>query len=247
MDAPDLHAVGLDFDNWASLLSAVDEAGLFVVDGDDSFKLLGVHTDPSGARLVYLDLGEGERFTQVSTVCPGGHTVDVIPVRAGLAMVDVLIDGQTSWRLLCDVDDPHSYAPRTRPTRCEDYHLGAIGYRVGVYPDEAAWRAAEETSQRSVRMGVRHLASPWLFAIYAGQAKPEDATSAASMSGVVTALEERTTQLTGQRWWCATIDCGMALQVALPGDLSPAPTVGSIVSGTVLTTGSTGVWEHVHG
>ena len=89
----------------------------------------------------------------------------------------------------------------------------------------------------STELDPLFITSPWLFALVDGSAEPKDANPSTFFQGIVERAELCTNTLTNQKWWKCLVDCGLDLNVALPYDIKPAPTPGSVIVGKVYLMG----------
>lgn len=259
----DLHALGFDFPDWEALVDALIGGGMISYTGIGPFKLVGHYQDGSGAGVGLVRFQEESGYTVPSLIGTGGHRVSAYQIYSSLAQLDIYDENnELCYRLLASVNDPQQYpiyrfGKEGKLARFDDYQLSAAALEVTVYPSVENWQAHQtpisysdsSLSDKSEKMfiGPKFVASLWLFALHAGDCKPEEANPAAMFKGVVQQAELRTNHLTGQHWYRAEVDCGFPIVVALPSETQPAPAPGSVIDGNVYLIGSTGFWNRDKG
>ncbi|MDU0347679.1 hypothetical protein [Actinomyces sp. MRS3W] len=243
-----LKALGLHAD-WGATAEALQHAKQMAVDPPDPYSHISVYNDPSGACVGLIDTRDGFSTETFTVHGAGGHTVEAWQVMPGTAEINLLDDdGELITRFLAFVDDPHMYPwyplkAVAGLARYSDYQLGAIAVDVNVYDSVEAWKAEQEPlNDAGMRIGPTFIASPWLFALYAGDATAEEASPVSMFKAVVKHVNVVTNRLTGVQWYRALADCGFECALALPMDTTPAPRVGSVVDGKAFLTGTTGFW-----
>ncbi|MCI7306402.1 MAG: hypothetical protein MR522_09125 [Trueperella sp.] len=242
-----LHAMGLHGD-WGATVAALENAPLMSIELPSHNAHISAYEDPSGWRVGLIDIADRYSTETFAVLGAGGHTVDVWQVLPGIAHVDLLdADGELFTRFLAFVDDPHMYPWYAlenvgEPVRVEDYQLGAIAVDLKVYDSVDEWEHnTEPLTEDGLRMGPSSIVSPWLFALYSGEAEPADVSPVAMFTSVIKEVEVVTNALTGLPWQRAVADCGFECALAFPADHKLHP--GNVVDGKAFITGSTSFWS----
>ncbi|VEI14061.1 hypothetical protein [Trueperella bialowiezensis] len=261
-----LEAIGY-LPDWQANLTLIDRSALRGVQTKSQWEHVVVYNDPSGSALSLFqstDGVSGESFTVHGTprIC-----VEAWQLTPGLVELTVMDEqGDVLTKILAQVDDPHMYPLYPlkavgEPARYDDYYLGAIAVDVDVFDNEDAWKktqtplasptlATEDVADGfpgEMYIGPRFVTSPWLFAVYGGDATAEEASAISMFKAVCKDVEIVVNQLTGKQWYRIHADCSIPVTLALPITTTPAPKVGSIVDGKVFLTGTTGFWLDHHG
>lgn len=262
MISPDLHSLGFDYPEWGDLVNAMCERPLKTVIDAGPFAAVSIYQDESGAAVSIFRYQDYPPYTSPSLQGTRGHHVKAYQIYPSLALLDIYEDGDIedpTYRLLAVVDDPHRYpiyefGKEGVLVEYDDYRLSAVALDVQIYPNEDEWKKNQTPIDMSdspdpdlpdeMYIGPKFVTSPCLFALYSGDAKPEEAGANAVFKGVVEKAELKTNHLTGQQWWCCEVDCGFPIITALPGDIEPAPAAGSVIDGDVFILGSSGFWDN---
>lgn len=256
-----LEAVGFlpDWQRNAKLLTPSD---IMRVPSDERWDHVAVYADPSGPTASFFQTADGDRGETVTVSGRSRVTVTGWQPTPGLAELSIKDDaGDDMAKVLAWVDDPHMYPvyPLTavgRPVRYREYAMGAIAVDVEVFHDVEEWRKAQTPLNTSpstqsisaddwpdeIYIGPTLVTSPWLFALYGGQATAEEASPLSTFKAVCREVAVATNHLTGRAWYRIEADCAFPVTLALPIDMTPAPRVGSVVDGEVILTGTTGFW-----
>lgn len=217
----ELHAIGIDLDPMPDPVREIFRYRMRGYSDTGGFELTALYVDPSGAKVA---VGRSERGSYVDAGLVGRHAspAEVFRVTDSLAHVDLMDrDGELSTRILAYVDDPVMYPwyplKAVGETRRLDVTIGALGTEVEVFSDLEAYLASQDVPGRNGRFGP-HVISPWMFALYAGDATAEEANGAAMFGAVCRELERRTNRLTGQDFWYIDADAGFPLTAAVAID-----------------------------
>lgn len=227
--------------------------------GGGGFEHVLVYADPSGASLCVFKPVSGGPDESFAVSGPALVDAEVWQPAPGIAVADVLGDeGELEARILVCVDDPHMYpayelAEVGPGALVKDFCVGAVAVDVQVFETVEAWRAqqspvdapglAKQGVAEQVFVGPSFVASPWLFAMFSGEAGPEDLSAISMVKAVCEEVEVVTNRLTGKQWYRVVADCGIPVNLALPIDTVPVPQPGSVVDGKAFLTGTTGVWR----
>ncbi|QHO91386.1 hypothetical protein CWT12_08775 [Actinomyces sp. 432] len=256
-----LEAVGFLAD-WQATYDLLTPPAMMGLPRNDQFNHIVVYADDSGANICLFETADGTSSESLTVAGPARVSVEGWQVVPGVAHVSVLYeDGEEMTRLLMWVDDPHMYPVHGLDAdgpvaRFHDYRVGAIAVNVEVFDSEEEWKKTQtpismkdspakrmdEDLPEEVYIGPRFVASPWLFALYGGEAGPEDASPIGMLKAVCNEVTIVTNRLTGNQWYKVNADCGFPITLGLPIDTTPAPQPGSVVDGKAFLTGTTGFW-----
>lgn len=189
----------------------------------------------------------GYRSQTMGIVGEGQHRVAVTQLIPGVAVVEILgADDQVLQRVIAHVDDPHMYGGHTTGdvysrTVFSDYRLGGVAIRVQRGLDEGVHAGFSQFT------GSRYLLTPKLFRDPACEQELQADYELSKFAMQITALEERTNQLTGRSWMWVQGDVGLAnghpLALALNMEDAADLQIGDTISGDVYLCGSTGLWD----
>ncbi|PFG27307.1 Uncharacterised protein [Corynebacterium renale] len=235
-----------DFDDNAALLDTVDVLAFDrVEDPVAGIARWAIYPDPSGANMGYFITADGTPASTFSLRSPYAVTAMATPLGVGIVEAELLDnEGETITKILVGVDDPMYFST----AGIAELRIGALADEVRVFDTVDEWRATQKPAVlddgQEVYIGPGFIASPWLFELAGNSSAIDDANPIAVLNGECSAVELRTNKLTGKSWYYVEIDCGFPLSVALPGNVSPAPHVGSVIDGSAFLTASTGAWYH---
>ncbi|MBE6482144.1 MAG: hypothetical protein E7Z94_07190 [Actinomyces ruminicola] len=256
-----LEAMGFLAD-WQATCELLPLPAMVGLPRNDQFNHIVVYADDSGANICLFETADGNPSQSLTVVGPARVSVEGWQVVPGVARLSVLDeDGEEMTRLLIWVDDPHMYPvyglEADGPVaRFRDYRVGAIAVDVEVFDSEEEWKKTQtpismkdspvKAMSDDVYIGPRFVASPWLFALYGGEAGPEDASPIGMLKAVCNEVAVVTNRLTGNQWYKVNADCGFPITLGLPIDTAPVPHPGSVVDGKAFLTGTTGFWLADH-
>lgn len=168
MDSPQLHAIGFDAPTVEEIITKAFEAGVRGVNSAPGFAMIGTYTDPSGARLAFLQR-EGESVnTTAGLVAETTYRAQVVRFTDLLARVALYSDegeGQLLTQYLAMVDDPVSYPQHDLQAEGEysvvkALQVGALAIDVEVFADADAFHASPESRAGELQLTVDTLLSP---------------------------------------------------------------------------------------
>ena len=246
---PELHAIGIDLAPVPDLAQLLFDSGISGIEKHDDFEMVGLYVDKSGAK-VAMGSCKGRVYVDAGLVSTQEYPAEVFRITDTLAHVDLLdTNGETVTRFLAYVDDPTAYPyydlAAVGEARTAQIRVGALGAKVRVFADLEAYRISQESSDEDLLQDL-HLASAWLFALYAGSCQVSDVNGIALLAVLCDSVELRTNELTGQPFWYVTGNCGVAdIAVAVAADISPSPVPGAVIAGHFLLTISDGVLEAI--
>lgn len=249
MDSPQLHALGFDTDDFNALTAAAFEAGVRGIDQAPGFAMIGTFTDPSGARLAFVQRDGEPIDTAAALRSDTAYRAQVLRFNDLMARVTLYSsegEGEQLTQFLALVDDPvcyeqHSASEEGHDTMVEALQVGMLGIDVEVFADEDAFYADEDTRFGDEQLSIAALMSPSLMSLTAGAIALDEATPIVFMSARVDAVETRRNELTGQEFQYATLSSQATFGCALPLDRPVA--VGNIVFGTFQAGVSSGLWD----
>lgn len=261
MEVNYLQAMGY-LPDWHENLALIDPSSIRGVQSKSNWDHIAVYTDPSGSTLSLFETTDGMSGESFTVHGKPRVSVEAWQLTPGLAELTVVDDGgDVLTKILALVDDPQMYPVYPlkavgEPARYDDYRLGAIAVEVDVFDDEDAWKKTQtplDTSTSKTKdmvedfpdemyIGPRFITSPWLFAVYGGQATAEEASAISMFKAVCEDVEIVVNRLTGTQWYRIQADCSIPVTLALPISTTPTPKVGSIVDGKAFLTGTTGFW-----
>ncbi|GAA4896516.1 hypothetical protein GCM10025789_12840 [Tessaracoccus lubricantis] len=249
MRSPQLHAVGFDFKNMDALTKAAFDGGVRGVNKAPGFALIGAYSDPSGARLAFL-----QRKGQAVNVSAGlrseaTYRAQVIRFTDLLARVAVYSPGEDGGLLaqfLAMVDDPiayeqHELGPGGGFSIIQALQVGALAMDVEVFADEAAFQASDAARVGAMLMEPRSMVSPSLMGLQAASITIEEATPTLLMAAVVEAVEVRRNELSGVDFQYVRASSIIDLTLAVPMEHPVEP--GNVVHGTFYATANAGTWD----
>lgn len=248
MDGNYLQSLGFPAD-WEATIRILQQAEQTEIHPPRPYTYISAYSDPSGFSVGLMDTEDGFSNETFTVHGVGDHTVEVWQVMPGTAEVSLLgKDGETHARFLAFVDDPHMYpwyplSSVGKPARYDNFQLGAVAVDVEVYDSVGEWEVHQGAHDDGIHPSPSFIASPWLFALYAGDASAQEASPISMFKAVVKEVHVVTNQLTGIKWYRAVADCGFDCVLALPIDQTPPPRPGSVVEGKVFLTGTTGFWN----
>jgi hypothetical protein len=243
MESQELQTLGFATDNPTKLLTAAvatgNVRGMQKVPG---FDLIGVFTDPSGARLSLVRRKGHDVRATPSLASSETHRAAVYRVGDHLAHASLFIGDDETVEVIVSVDDPTQYPERTEKDPdsfaiIQALTLGAIGLRADVYADEADFE--ENRPEQDREWSSRALASPSV-AVEPILSKTE-ISARAYASFVVESAWKRKNELTGREFWYGIGLSRVRLAFALPASMELQP--GNVVIGTFTLTASSGLWD----
>ncbi len=259
MISDDLHALGFDFPQWHDLVDALMAAGAHAIEDVGPYRGVALYQDADGAGVALVGYESEPPFTVTSLKGTRGFKVQAYQIYPTMALLDIYDDDdEIMTRLLATVNDPHMYpiyqfGDPQKLAVYNDYRLSGVALDVTVYRTEEEWRSEQTPLDMSesvvpgiadsTYLGPEFIASPWLFALYSGTNKPEEANSATWFKGTISEVELKTNALTGQQWYRVEANCSFPIVLAIPGDIDPAPVPGGVIDGSVMLLGSTGFWD----
>lgn len=251
MQSPQLHAIGFDAPTVEEIITKAFDAGVRGINTAPGFALIGTFTDPSGARLAFLQRDGQAVATTAALRSETSYRAQVVRFTDLLARV-ALYSSDDSGTLLTQylamVDDPVSYAQHDLQKADEfsivqALQVAALGIDLEVFDDAAAFLASSESRVGELQLGPDTLMSPGLVGLQAEAITAAEASPTMLMAITVTSVERRTNELTGVDFQYVTgrsamdITCGIALDRPVE--------VGNVVFGTWYGTCSSGLWDQV--
>lgn len=253
MDSPQLHAIGFDAPTVEEIITKAFEAGVRGINSAPGFAMIGTYTDPSGARLAFLQR-EGESVnTTAGLVAETTYRAQVVRFTDLLARVALYSDegeGQLLTQYLAMVDDPVSYPQHDLQAEGEysvvkALQVGALAIDVEVFADADAFYASPESRAGELQLTVDTLLSPGLVGLQAAAISPVEATPTMLMALTVERVERRTNALTGVEFQYVIGRSAVELSCGIPLDRPVEP--GNVVFGTWYGTCSSGLWDEETG
>lgn len=250
MKSPQMHAVGFDFTSMDALIKAAFDGGVRGVNTAPGFSLIGAYTDPSGARLAFV-----QRKGQAATVMAGlrsdcvyrAQVVRFTDQLARVALYSYGEDGGLLTQFLATVDDPiayeqHDLAPGGGFSIIQALQVGALAMEVQVFEDEAAFHASDAARVGSMLMEPRSMVSPSLMGLQAASLTIEEAGPTLLMGAVVDSVEVRRNELSEVNFQYVRASSIVDLAIAVPMDQPVAP--GNVIHGTFYATVNAGTWDN---
>lgn len=238
------------YDNFQQTLERIRDVRSLSWNDPNGFEYITAYSDPSGATICLFAADGGYPEDTYTVQNPSGAAVEAFQVIPGTAVVNVFDEsGELFTRILVMVDDPQMYPVYPMDNigdlaHYDQYQLGAIAQEVRIYDSVTEWeKHTEPITEEGTRLGPKFVASPWFFALHAGEASPEEANAISMFVGICDRVETVTNHLTGRQWYRVKADCGFPCILALPIEVTPLPRVGSVVDGKAFLTGTTGVWQ----
>lgn len=250
MKSPQLHAVGFDFKNMDALIKAAFDGGVRGVNTAPGFALIGAYSDPSGARLAFL-----QRKGQAANVSAGlrsetiyrAQVVRFTDLLARVALYSSGEDGQLLAQFLAMVDDPiayeqHELGPGGGFSIIQALQVGALAMEIRVFEDEAAFSASDAARVGSMLMEPRSMASPSLMGLQSSSITVEEAGPTLLMGAVVESVEVRRNELSEANFQYVRASSIVDLTVAVPMEHPVEP--GNVIHGTFYATVNAGTWDN---
>lgn len=250
MKSPQLHAVGFDFKNMDALVKAAFDGGVRGVNTAPGFALIGAYTDPSGARVAFL-----QRAGQAADVSAGlrsettyrAQVVRFTDQLARVALYSYGEDGELLTQFLAMVDDPIAYEQHELTAGggfsiIQSLQVGALGIEVQVFDDEAAFTASDAARVGAMLMEPKSMVSPSLMGLQAGSIGVEEAGPTLLMGAVVESVEVRRNELSEVNFQYVKAASIIDITVALPMDRPVQP--GNVIHGTFYATANAGTWDN---
>lgn len=249
MDTPQLHAIGFDAPTIEEIITKAFEAGVRGVNEAPGFAMIGTYTDPSGARLAFLQR-EGEAVMTTaglrSETIYRAQVVRFTDLLARVALYAAEGEGQLLTQYLAMVDDPFAYQQHDLRNSeefsvADALRVGALAIDIEVFEDEDAFLASPSSKSGALQLGATTMMSPGLVGLQAAAITPQEATPTLLMVLTVQDVEPRVNELTGVEFQFVTgrsavdLSCGIAL------DHPVEP--GNVVFGTWYATCSSGIWD----
>lgn len=249
MDTPQLHAIGFDTPTIEDLITKAFDAGVRGVDTAPGFAMIGTYTDPSGARLAFIQREGKAVSTTAGLQAETRYRAQVVrftDLLARVALYGTEGDGPLKAQFLAMVDDPFAYPQHdlreaNEYTVIENLQVGALAIDVEVYPDATAFLASPESRAGGLQLGIETLMSPGLVGLQAAAITPAEATPTMLMAVTVDTAEPRTNRLTGVDFQYVLGRGAVDLSCAIPLDRPVEP--GNVVFGTWYGTCSSGLWD----
>lgn len=230
----DLKSIGLDYPRWQDAIEAAIATEHLSVIGEIRGGQLVRFEDPSGARLHILGVEPFSTFAGFAGLTQ--VTAHVSALDDVLALVEIVADDPSAPNFDEVVATATCHLAQSpllvdEPTQTfEHVNLSALGVDVTVDADAAAY--GERTGARPGE--VRFTGADAVTGADAGRRAPD---ASATLSGVVNASSTRVNRLTGQEFHLLHLDMPVPMDVLVPAGVSPAPAVGTVVSGTFLMAG----------
>ena len=245
-----MHAVGFDFKNMDALIKAAFDGGVRGVNTAPGFALIGAYTDPSGARVAFV-----QRKGQAATVSAGlrsetTYRAQVVRFTDHLARVALYSygeDGGLLTQFLAMVDDPiayeqHDLAPGGGFSIIQALQVGALAMEVQVFEDEAAFQASDAARVGSMLMEAKSMVSPSLMGLQAASLTIEEAGPTLLMGAVVDSVEVRRNELAETNFQYVKASSIVDITIAVPMD-QPVER-GNVIHGTFYATVNAGTWDN---
>ncbi|WP_040283085.1 hypothetical protein [Tessaracoccus massiliensis] len=250
MKSPQLHAVGFDFKDMDALIKAAFDGGVRGVNTAPGFALIGAYSDPSGARLAFL-----QRKGQAANVSAGlrsettyrAQVIRFTDVLARVALYSPGEDGKLMTQFLAMVDDPiayeqHDLGPGGGFSIIQALQVGALAMEVEVFEDEAAFTASDSARVGPMLMEPKSMASPALMGLQAASLTVEEATPTLLMGAVVESVEVRRNELSEVNFQYVRASSTVDLTIAVPMEHPVEP--GNVIHGTFYATVNAGTWDN---
>lgn len=250
MRSPQLHAVGFRFKSMDALIKAAFDGGVRGVNTAPGFALIGAYTDPSGARLAFL-----QRKGQAVSVSAGLRSETVYRAQvvrfsdqlARVALYSSGDDGGLLTQFLAQVDDPiayeqHELSPGGGFSIIQALQVSALATEVRVFDDEEAFTNSDAARLGSMLMEPRSMASPSLMGLQAGSIPLQEAGPTLLMGAVVEDVGVRRNELSGTDFQYVRASSIVDLTLAVPMETPVAP--GNVIHGTFYATANAGTWDN---
>lgn len=249
MNAPQMHAVGFDGPSLERIIEKAFTSGVRGVNTAPGFSLIGTYTDPSGARLAFIQR-DGQPVNTTAGIQSGtAYRAQVVRFTDLLARVTLYGpegEGPLLAQFLALVDDPfahpqHDLREADQYSVVERLQVGALAIDVEVFDDEAAFLASPSSRAGALQLGVETLMSPGLVGLRSAAISPAEATPTMLMAITVDSVERRTNALTGVDFQYVVGRGAITLTCGIPLDRPVEP--GNVVFGTWYATCSSGTWD----
>lgn len=249
MESSQLHAVGFDAQDTNSLIESAFAAGVRGVTSAPGFAMIGAYTDPSGARLAFVQREGQAAVTTAGLRSATSYRAQVVRFTDLLARVALYAPdagGALLTQYLAMVDDPvaypqHDLAADDQFSVVPALQVGALAIDAEVFDDEDAFLASPVSRAGALQLAPTALMSPGLLGLQADAIRLDEASPTMLMAGTVLDVETRRNELTGIEFQYATVRSAADLSCAFPLDKPVAP--GNVVFGTFYGTASSGTWD----
>lgn len=250
MESPQLHALGFDTEDFNELTSSAFKAGVRGIDQVPGFALIGTFTDPSGARLAFLQRDGQPVDTAATLKSDVTYRAQVLRFTDHMARVTLYANDEEGAQLtqyLALVDDPVCYdqhelsADKNHGTMVDTLQVGMLALDIAVFDDEASFTASDEAKIGDEVLDSTALMSPGLMALAAGAINLDEANPNVLMAAHVEKVDVRHNELTDTDFQYATIRSEATFGCAVPMDIPLAP--GNVIFGTFQAGASSGLWD----
>lgn len=249
MQSPQLHAIGFDAPKLEDIIAKAFDAGVRGIDTAPGFSLIANYTDPSGARLAFLQRDGQSVSTTAGLVSSTTYRAQVVRFTDLLARVALYSDegeGALLTQYLAMVDDPVSYPQHdlqvaSEYTVVKSLQVGALAIDVEVFSDQTAFLSSEQSRVGELQLGVDTLMSPGLVGLQAAAITPAEASPTMLMALTVDSVERRLNTLTGVEFQYVIGSSTVQLACAIPAEHPVEP--GNVIYGTWYGTATTGLWD----
>lgn len=231
---PDLIAIGIEADT-AQVREWMVGRNVPLID-EPSGVSWGIYEAPSGAKIAFGRGADGTEYTDAGLASPYAYRAQGYRVSDNLAYFDLMEEqAGIGNRFLAYVDNP-SLLTLDKPTQVI-ISPAALGAEAAVYDSKESYKQAQ-AEHNAVGLNTRHLKSPWLLALQAGEATGEEASSVAMFAAVVQNAELRTNELTGQKFWYLLVESVVPMAVAIPAEAAEHVNPGSVIAGAFIIVAS---------
>lgn len=250
MDTPQLHAIGFDSPSIEVLIKKAFDAGVRGVDTAPGFAMVGTYSDPSGARLAFVQREGQAVSTTAGLRAETRFRAQVTRFTDLLARVALYggpqDDAPLVAQFLAMVDDPFAYPQQDlreagQHIAVDALQVGALAIDIEIHEDATAFLASPASREGGLQLGVDTLMSPGLVGLQAAAIGPQEATPTVLMAVTIDAVEVRTNALTGVDFQYALGRGALDLSCAIALDRPVRP--GNVVFGTWYATCSSGLWD----
>lgn len=250
MRSPQLHAVGFDFKNRDALVKAAFDGGVRGVNTAPGFALIGAYSDPSGARVAFVQRKGQEAVISAGLRSQSVYRAQVVRFTDLLARVALYSAGEEGGLLaqfLATVDDPiayeqHDLGPDGGFSIIQALQVAALAMEVQVFDDEAAFLSSGAAQVGSMIMEPKSMISPSLMGLQAASLTIEEAGPTLLMGAVVEKVEVRRNTLSGVDFQYVQAASIVDITVALPMEVTVEP--GNVIHGTFYATANAGTWDN---
>lgn len=249
MQSPQLHAIGFDAPTLEEIIAKAFDAGVRGIETAPGFKLIATYTDPSGARLAFLQREGQAVSTSAGLVSTASYRAQVVRFTDLLARVALYSDegeGPLLTQFLAMVDDPVSYqqhdlTAESEFTVVQALQVGALAIDVEVFADQTAFLSSSQARIGELQLGVDTLMSPGLVGLQAAAITPAEASPTMLMALTVESVERRINTLTGIEFQYVEGSSAVRLSCSIPAEHPVEP--GNVVFGTWYGTATSGLWD----